>query len=346
MDPVRGPPVSLGARRPSPGAPIANRAAGPHHARVEALIRVLRAWLAGRPLEPRLPSEAVDCAARHRLNGTLYHIGAKLSDHDAVRCGAVWAAQLAAHLRRCETVARCWPSSVAPPLIFKGADLAENLYDDPGARQANDIDLLLPSPGFERAHAALAAVASDVRRPRAERFPWEPVHAFGYLIDGVLVELHRDPFPPHRGHLPGVAVYAAAQPASLGGLSVRAPVPIDRVLLWLGNAAKGAFDTDLAELFDLAVLLRPLPEGVVERAAERAGLERPLLLARHRLAQTGLGPPVGPPPPWLATTLRRLPPATAPRRQRVDAADRYVIKLALLTPRGRWAALTRATTRR
>lgn len=346
MDPLPGSPVSRHRPASPPGGPIANRAAGPHHARVEALIRVLRAWLDGRPLGARLPPEAVEFAARHRLDGTLYHIGAKLGDHDAARCGAVWAAQLAAHLKRCETVARHWPPAVAPPLIFKGADLSENVYDDPGARQANDIDLLLPSPGFERAHAALAAAASDVRRPRAERLPWEPVHAFGYLIDGVLVELHRDPFPPHRGHLPGVAVYAAGQAASLGGLPVRAPSPAHRVLLWLGNAAKGAFDTDLAELLDLALLLRPVPPGVADRAAARAGLGRALLLARHRLAQAGLGPAVAPPPPWLARTLRRLPPATAPRRQLVRAADRYAIKMALLTPGARWAALARAATRR
>lgn len=338
--------LSQAQRRPPLSAPIANTAAGPHHARIDALIRALRAWLDGRPLGTLLPADAVVCATRHRLDGTLYHIGAKLSDPDAARCRAVWAAQLAAHLQRCETVARYWPAGVAPPLIFKGADLAENLYDDPGARQANDIDLLLPSPGFERAHAALAAAASDVRRPRAERFPWEPVHAFGYLLDGVLVELHRDPFPPHRGKLPGVAVYAAGAPARLGGLAVRAPSPLHRVLLWLGNAAKGAFDTDLAELLDLALLLRQAPGLALEPAAQRAGLARPLVLARHRLAEAGLAPAAGAAPDWLAAVRLRLPPATAPRRARTPAADRYAIKWALLDPRAQRAALARAAMRR
>lgn len=346
MDPPSGPLVSRRRGRLAPRDPIANHAVGPHHARIDALIRVLRAWLDGRPLGASLSAEAVECATRHRLDGTLYHIGATLGDPEAARCRAVWAAQLAGHLKRCETVARHWPAGAAPPLIFKGADLAENVYDDPGARQANDIDLLLPSPGFERVHPALAAVASDVRRPRAERFPWEPVHAFGYLIDGVLVELHRDPFPPHRGHLPGVAVYAAGGPAQLGGFSVRAPSPVHRVLLWLGNAAKGAFDTDLAELVDLALLLRRAPESEVDAAATRAGLERPLLLARQRLAEAGVGPPVRLRPSWLTALQRRLPPATSPRRQQIGAAERYAIKMALLSPRARWASLARAATRR
>ena len=285
--------VSACGARPRPAAPpfvIAGR--GAHHAPVDALLRLLCAWLRGDPLPPETSAGAVTAALGHRLAGTLYHIGAPLREPDRNQFERIWAAQLAAHLSRAETVRRVWPSHLPPPMIFKGADLAEHLFDDPGARQALDVDLLLPAPAFHAAHRALAAHADEVRRPRAERHPWESPHALGYVFDGSLIELHRDPVPPHRLRLDGVDLYARSRPGRLGEMAVRVPTPRDRVLLWLANLAKGAFFGDVADLLDGAILLRALgPDPTLGPALSRAGLGTAWAVARHRLAAVGFGPP-------------------------------------------------------
>lgn len=311
----------------------------------EPLVLLLRTWLTGRLTDlPRAPGLWA-AAAAHRLGGTLYHIGAPLDDIDARRARAAWTANVAAHLRRVAALEAHWPASAPPPLVFKGADIGEHLFDDPGARQAVDLDLLLPSPAFEAAADVLATRATEVHPARYERFRDEPSHVAGFVLDGVLIELHRDPQPPHRARLRGHEVWARASDGHLGNVKVRVPRPLDRLLLWLTNQAKGAFFGDLADLLDLALVLRALPAPrwpAAAEAAAAAGLGRAWSLALRRLGQSGLWPDALPPGDRRAAALDRLlPPPTAPRREPPQARFQF-IKLALCEPPAQRATLARA----
>jgi hypothetical protein len=279
------------------------------------LVDALRCGLVGdRP--PDLPPAAARLAARHRVLGLLYHIGARLGEPDAAAAEATeaaeaaraaeaaWSQNLAGHLARKAALARIWPAHIWPeggaaPLVIKGADLAENLYDDPGARAANDLDLLLPDPAFTALAAAFAALPIADRRPppRYERFARETPASIGLAVDGVLIELHRHVAPPHRLRLSTAALWSRGHPDRWGEVPVRWPSPLDRLLIWLANAASDAFHHDLAALYDLALILRAL--GGLEarpdwlgwrRHAASAGLGNAFDLAVHRLASSGLWP--------------------------------------------------------
>lgn len=279
------------------------------------LVAALRCRLTGdRP--PTLSQGVADLARRHRVFGTLYHIGIHLGEKDAADAEQAWARNVAGHLARLAALGRIWPDGAPPPLVIKGADLAENLYDDPGARAANDLDLLLPEPGYS---ATLGRISTVGRRPppRYERFADETPCATGLEVDGLLIELHREVMPIHRTRLFGAALWDRGTPAEMGGVAVRVPAPFDRLLIWLANAGKDAFFVDLAALLDLGLILKALDEpdwaGWRARAA-RVGLGRPFDMALHRLGQSGLWP--GTVPRASASTramARLLPPVLAGR---------------------------------
>lgn len=282
------------------------------------LVAALRCRLTGGP-PPMLPDGVAALAARHRVCGTLYHIGPRLGEKDAAAVERAWSLHVAGHLARIAAFGRVWPEQAPPPLVIKGADLAEHLYDDPGARAANDLDLLLPDPDFAAVEAALP---TSGRRPppRYERFAGEAPIAVGVEVDGVLIELHRALLPGHRARLDDGGLYTRGIAGRLGERAVRFPAPMDRLLIWLANAAKDALFVDLAGLLDLGLILKAL--GALERPdwrgwrglAAGAGLRRPYDLALHRLDRSGLWP--GALPPSGATTraaARLLPPVLAGR---------------------------------
>lgn len=258
------------------------------------LVAALRCRLTGGP-PPMLPDGVAALAARHRVCGTLYHIGPRLGEKDAAAVERAWSLNVAGHLARIAALRRVWPEQAPPPLVIKGADLAENLYDDPGARAANDLDLLLPDPGFAAVNAALP---TSGRRPppRYERFAGEAPIAVGIEVDGVLIELHRALLPGHRARLDDTGLYGRSVPGRLGERAVRFPTALDRLLIWLANAAKDALFVDLAGLLDLGLILKAL--GALERpdwrgwrrAAVEVGLGRPFDLALLRLDRSGLWP--------------------------------------------------------
>lgn len=315
---------------------------------VHPLVRTLRAWLQGSPM-PALPEGIHVLAARHRLAGTLYHIGAPLSDFDTRHCEAAWNRNLAGHLARGAALAACWPPDAPPPLVFKGADLGEQIYGDPGARHASDLDVLVPAPQFERVTRSLEARAGSGEPASYERFPGEPSYVLGFRIDGLLLEVHQAPQPLHRARLTADALWARALPGRLGDLPVRYPAPEDRVLLWLTNQAKGAFHGGLGGLLDFALLLRALPGGfeTARRAARGVGLGRPWQLALVRLRESGIWPHALPAvrDPRVHAIARLLPPVLAPSLYSNDATFQLV-KLWLCDGRGRVGTLLRAVVSR
>ena len=307
------------------------------------LLRALRSWLDGSTPQP-LPPGTAEIAERHRLAGTLYHIGVRLSDPDAARCEQAWVINVAGHLRRAAALEARWPPEAIPPLVFKGADYGERIYQDPGARSSVDLDLLVPCHDFKRLSQALGDTPS---LPRYERFPWERPYALGFRVEGVLVELHSHPQPPHRADLTGKDLWERGITANLGPMVVRYPSPQDRVLLWLTNQAKGGFRGDLSDLLDLALALRALgpPWRPLQQAVVEAGLRRPFELALLRLEHSGLSlwdlPPVR--GRSVRAAARLLPPLLTPRGSatRTDYLQFQAMKIWLLDRSARRATLLR-----
>lgn len=312
--------------------------------RVHPLVRALRAWLSGSRL-PALPEGVGVTASQHRLAGTLYHIGAHLSDIDHEVCEAAWAENLAGHLARGAALESCWPADAPPPLLFKGADLGERLFHDPGARHAADLDVLVPLTDFEWLARSLESVAGAPERPSYERYPSEVPYSLGFRVAGVLLELHHAPQPSHRARLTGAELWARGEPGTFGALEVRYPAPTDRLLLWLTNQAKGAFHDGLPALLDLAVVLRDVapPWAGLREAAADAGLARAYDLALVRLRTSALWPFALPPvrDPRVHAVARLLPPVLSTRGHTNDATFQAV-KLWLCDGRARVATLSRA----
>ncbi len=316
----------------------------------QPLVNTLRAWLEGATPSAKLPGGVTALAGRHRLNGTLYHIGADLSESDAAKAAESWSQNLAGHLARGEALASIWPESAPPPLVFKGADLAENLFEYPCARASNDLDLLLPEPAHAAAWAALSPGIPRRAPPRGERFAGEPPYAVGLEVGPVLIELHRDPLPPHLAGLDGESVYGRSESGRLGELDVRYPRALDRLLLWLANQAKGAFFCDLAAWLDLALILRAQTQLDLARhhpslrsAAQAVGLANAYDLALFRLADAGLWPGTVPRSgrPGVKAANALLPPVLA-SVDRPPTARLQGVKIWLCRPRARLGLLARA----
>lgn len=304
----------------------------------QRLVDALRGRLVGDP-PFALPDGAVALAARHRVDGTLYHIGVTLSEPERAAAEQAWTRSVAGHLARAAAFAQWWPDDAPPPLVIKGADLVENLYGDPGARAANDLDLLLPDAQYE----AVVRRLSGARRPppRHERYAHEPPVATGFEVDGVLIELHRAVAPMHRAMLSPRGLYERSAPGRFGRRAVRYPDPRDRLVIWLANAGKDAFFLDLAALLDLTLICRALRLLERPRWSElRAdmglfGLARPMDMALLRLAESGLWPaPLPPVPRETHLAARLLPPVLEGRVEPFQPAFQ-ALKLWLLFPYGR-----------
>lgn len=303
------------------------------------LCTLLQQWLAGQRLKPPARSP-LPAALGHRLAGMLYHIGAPLSESDARQCRRAWADNVGAHLLRMEAFSRSWPREAPPPLVFKGADLVEHLYDDPGARPARDLDLLVPPEAFPRLVRHLARTADRLERPRHERFVGDAEHAVGLRFGPLLIEVHAHPWPPHRGGPEGWVFWARGRPGRLGDVEVLFPSPADRALLWLGNLAKGGFQSDLADLLDFAVISSTLHGDVrIDAEADAVGLGLAMRLARLRLQQSGLWPH-GRAPARVRLLNAWLPPVGAPRAE-VPLLRGQLLKAVLAAPGRRTATLAR-----
>ncbi|MBU0552330.1 nucleotidyltransferase family protein [Myxococcota bacterium] len=306
------------------------------HAGFSALAGFVAATLRGET-PPPLPEGIAALAQAHRLAGLLHHHRAPLHPADAARCAEVWRRALWAHLRRLKTWRQVWPEAAPAPLLIKGADLAERLYQDPGARPANDLDLLVTPAAFEPLRAALSAQADEIRSARYERHPWERAYSLGFLFDGALIELHAGLLPPHRGGPSACGLWHRGEAARLQGRAIRYPTPVDRLLITLTNIAKDGGRMDLLSALELGLLLSA--SGLGRRGlgllAAHHGLGRVAWLSRARLDLL-LRAPSHPRLPWLLT-------------DDVYEPNHALLTLgrAALTPTsGLWGALRRAVHRR
>ena len=256
-----------------------------------------------------------------------------MSDFDARICQQAWAEATGAHLLRLEALCRIWPADAPAPMVFKGADLAEHVYRDPGARAARDLDVLVPPGVFDAVAAALAPLADEVRWPRYERWLTDAPYAVGLMFDGVLIEIHAHPMPPHRRGPHGAALWARTEGWTFEGTALRRPARADRFAIWLANMAKDAFYGDLGDLLDGVMIRRTLDAATLAAIARAHGLTVAWRLAQRRLdAFMGEGGRAG---------LERLLPPVGAEPVQPPALRFQALKWTLMPPAGRLPALRR-----
>ncbi len=247
------------------------------------IIQLLCAWLQGKRLPP-LPEGITKLTTPQNLNGFLYHTAPEMSACDAGICAQTWQKNAALHLKRLKILQQVWPVDAPRPMLFKGADYCEQLYRDPGARGCCDADFLVPSH-FEAIARHLAKSATEIRYPQQMRLPFGSIDSLGFVIDGCLLELHRQivPLPPNE--LRANRIWHRSQPdRTAGDPFFRFPCPKDRLAIWLAQAAKDAFEINQMQLIDLMIILRQQTDPILP------WLRRCQLLTAYQVAQQMLKP--------------------------------------------------------
>ena len=300
---------------------------------MNTLKAMITSWLRG-DLPPPLTPGAFALAQAHGLAGMVYHIHPQMPEKVAQAAAQAWHRQCAAYMLRQHLLSAHWPTWAPPPMIIKGADLAEALYNDPGVRHSVDLDLLLPDPAFEPVCAHLSAAADAHRDPTTllgGALPHERGFVFHRPSGDLVIELHRDPQPRRRAPLRGADLWLRGQPADLDGLAIRQPTDLDRLLLWLTDQVNDGFLDRLRDYVDLALILRrlPSPEALTPHI-HAAGLTLAWRLAYARLSALGWAPQTHAPPP-LTWQLPGLPPPDRPDPYAGEprTAQRRLLKLLL-----------------
>jgi hypothetical protein len=258
------------------------------HLDLTALTRSLSCWLEGGSERPHIGPELCTYIRIHRLSALLYHIGASLGEHVEQRAQAKWTLNTQAYLARIVSLKHSWSDISCVPLLIKGADYNENVYQDPGARSAVDLDILVSEAEFT---AVQTKIKSDRIRTQ------DCATSVGYENQGVLLELHSTIGPDAFVSALGDEILAQGQQTEFDGLAVLFPSPDHRLIIWLANQSKAAFIDGLWSLMDLALILKPLVVGrsplewtrLVEMA-KRCGLQRAFDLALLKLDHSGIWP--------------------------------------------------------
>jgi hypothetical protein len=220
------------------------------------------------PLDDQAFDELVQGAAGARALGLLARAVAEgwveVDDAKRDRCLEAAAGALVHDLRRerllVDEIASLLEDAAAPFLVLKGAAAAHLDELDPALRSSSDIDLLVRGEDFDRTVEALAA--EGWRR----RFP-EPRPGFdarfgkGAAVhrDGEEIDLHRTLAPGVFGlRLPVADLWVEPEPFVLGGRTLHALAPVNRLLHGCYHASLGAPTPRLTALRDVVHLARRL----------------------------------------------------------------------------------------
>ena len=234
----------------------------------------------GQLLSPALVHHGIE----NELGGLIWELTPQSSRDQlasADRLRDLWLQHNSAHLARLSALIRHWPSDAPAPLLFKGADLELHVYGSfnlsPGCRMSSDWDLIVPDPTYQDVLKTWTQRLGSPKLPRSARLPNEPPHEVGFNVDGLLIEVHRDPAPRFFSMLRGVTLWErAAYSQTLEGFSARQPTPIDRLLLWLVNYAKAGGLTRALSWVDLTLILIVLYRHNPELFAEESSSQAPL----------------------------------------------------------------------
>ena len=315
-----------------------------------------------------LSSGLIEHSLTHELGGLIWELTSK-GERDrlpsANHLRDAWLQQNSAHLARSVVLTRHWPSDVPSPLLFKGGDLELYVYAhfglSPGCRASSDWDLMLPEPSYATILELWTQEFGPPHLPRSSRLPCESPHEVGFEIDGLLIEVHRDPAPRFFSPLRGHELWERARTHRLAeGLMIRLPRALDRLYVWLINYAKAGGLTRALSWVDLTLILMLLHHhhhGLFVRQSEvdqsmRRGLNRYGLniAIREALTQWVTSPFARVNPQvsarieaWLSDTLCR--PELHFRHRITSTSPRWRLGIAqvrLCAPHLRWGYLWRA----
>lgn len=141
-----------------------------------------------------------------------------------------------------ERIARRFNRAGVPLMVLKGAAFQLRLYEHPGQRPMDDLDLLVLPRDVARAQSLLTELgcrpgAPLVRPDFFPRFYYEIEYIAGDVFP-LKVDVHARPFRPLRyaATLPADAFWQHAEPVRIGTAAVRVPAP-DEMLIHLATHA-------------------------------------------------------------------------------------------------------------
>ena len=162
-----------------------------------------------------------------------------------------------------------------PCLVLKGLPLAQRLYGHPLARDAGDIDLLVPPRTFRDAERMLLESAwrriepSFPETPARNRWWARFRHVHALAGPGASLELHRRlSRNPFHFNVPFEDLYARSASVEIGTISFRT-LGEDDELAYLMHHGATHFWERLMWLCDVAVLLASVGPGRLEEASAR-----------------------------------------------------------------------------
>ena len=315
---------------------------------IEECAGLVHAWRRGLPL-PKLSRGASVYGSFEDLGGLFSALDVKGDSQSRQKWLATWQANAQRNWSFFRFLGRFWPVDLPAPLLFKGGAFTLELYRDWGARQVSDLDLMIPSPWFQRAARSLALQLTSSYAQSLTEGEKRP-HQIAFSGEGGLLELHHSPTPWGRFPFSTERIWRQSTVLSEGPMispleamspaltHLRLPSPLDALLLWLGNCAKGGAMSRWVELIDLLLLIERIDPGpALERAIDRAELTPVWRLSLWQLSELGLRPTrwMRTPAPtlsmrWLTTSPRTPTSPQSPQRSRDPLA-----KFFLLSTRGK-----------
>lgn len=168
--------------------------------------------------------------------------------------------------------------------VIKGLATAHQLYAEPEARVAGDLDVVVRAADRDRLVAHMLDQGCRFR-PAVRTQPWGWISAASYvplITPDRLVELdiHVEPdcYPLYRA-LTAEALFAAAEPLEADGTMLRVPTPTHALLLMASNAAKDKFGARAVKaMLDAQRLLaarRPVDWAEARALARRGRFAKP-----------------------------------------------------------------------
>jgi mannobiose 2-epimerase len=173
-----------------------------------------------------------------------------------------------------------------PVVWMKGLWLSSDVYELPGMRSMDDVDLLVPRERFDEAERLL--LAEGLERNPVTRITGSSPHASPLQrlgasdgeIGNLSLDLHHEVFPPHECDWATDLVWSQSAPAARQGLEVLLPGPEAGVQLIAIHLFKHHLDPKhrLKAAADLAALVRR-HDGRLDWERLRAAAQDPLTAA-------------------------------------------------------------------
>ena len=146
-------------------------------------------------------------------------------------------------MHQLERIAHAFNEAGVPLMALKGAALNLALYERSDERPMTDLDLLVRHQDIARAEAAMEAancLRSDIgfREDFFPKYYYEIEYTAG-TVDPVLIDLHVRPFRILRysRFVPDEAMWADAEPVSIGSATVLIPYAEDMLIHLAGHSA-------------------------------------------------------------------------------------------------------------